>query len=176
MNIFMEYGTLNNKKKAVQLLSETILHKYEGGGQRSLNEILDNIYPIGSIFITTVNQDPSPYLGGKWESFGAGRVLVGFDSSQAEFNTIGKTGGSKTHSHGSGNLGAAIEITWTNQNVIKIGTIQNRSMGTNITMKGLPGYVNENSSTWSACRVEGSTSNSSTLQPYIVVYMFKRIS
>lgn len=32
MNIFMEYGTLNNKKKAVQLLSKTILHEYEGGG------------------------------------------------------------------------------------------------------------------------------------------------
>jgi hypothetical protein len=163
-------------KNQTYLSSKSIYHNLEGGGRVSLENALNHIYPVGSIFITTVNQDPSPYLGGKWEAFGAGRVLVGFDSSQKEFNTILKTGGSKVHSHGNGNLAAAIEITWNGQNIIKIGNYQNRPMATNIAMKGLPTYYNENTNTATGCRVEGSTSNSSTLQPYIVVYMFKRIS
>ena len=107
-------------KNELYLSSKSIYHNLEGGGRVSLENALNHIYPIGSIFITTVNQDPSPYLGGKWESFGAGRVLVGFDSSQIEFNTILKTGGSKyiqQHSHkqslqDSGNRVGVAGYTW----------------------------------------------------------------
>ena len=36
-------------------------------------------------------------MGGKWERFGDGRVLVGVSETESEFNTVSKTGGSKTH-------------------------------------------------------------------------------
>ena len=54
-------------------------------------------WPIGSIYISVVNTNPSQWFGGVWESFGSGRVLVGVDTSQTEFNTVLKTGGEKTH-------------------------------------------------------------------------------
>ena len=63
------------------------------------NEILSakKIFPVGSIFTTVTNTNPSTFLGGTWQSFGAGRVLVGVDTSQTEFNNPLKTGGEKTH-------------------------------------------------------------------------------
>ena len=36
------------------------------------------------------------HFGGTWEAYGAGRVLVA-KSSDTEFDTIGETGGAKTH-------------------------------------------------------------------------------
>ena len=65
----------------------------------SNNEILSvkKIFPVGSIFITVTNTNPGTFIGGTWSSFGAGRVLVGVDTSQTEFNTVQKTGGEKTH-------------------------------------------------------------------------------
>lgn len=61
------------------------------------NKLLDSIYPIGSIIIKDDTTDYSSYLGFSWEKVFAGVTLVGLDTSQTEFNTIGKTGGEKTH-------------------------------------------------------------------------------
>ena len=54
-------------------------------------------YRIGDLFLTTIATNPSSYLGGTWELFGPGRCLVCVDTSQAEFNSVKKTGGEKTH-------------------------------------------------------------------------------
>ena len=54
-------------------------------------------YRIGDLFLTTIATNPSSYLGGKWELFGPGRCLVCVDTSQAEFNSVRKTGGEKSH-------------------------------------------------------------------------------
>lgn len=59
---------------------------------------VDAAYPIGSIFMTTVSSNPSVQLGvGTWVAWGTGQVPVGVDPSQTEFDTVEKTGGSKTH-------------------------------------------------------------------------------
>ena len=55
------------------------------------------VYPVGSIYITTDSTNPSETYGGTWEIYGSGRTLVGVDTTQAEFNTVNKTGGEKTH-------------------------------------------------------------------------------
>ena len=58
---------------------------------------IDTIYPIGAIFISTVNTNPGTYMSGTtWEAFGAGKILVGVNSSDTDFNTVEKTGGGKT--------------------------------------------------------------------------------
>ena len=61
------------------------------------NKLLDSIYPIGRGFIDFTNTDFSNYLGFTWERTLVGLTPVGLDTSQTEFNTIGKTGGEKTH-------------------------------------------------------------------------------
>lgn len=53
--------------------------------------------PIGTIEINTTGVNPSTYLGGTWVAWGSGRVPVGVDLSDTDFNTAEKTGGEKTH-------------------------------------------------------------------------------
>ena len=56
-------------------------------------------HPIGSIEINISGANPSTYLGGTWIAWGSGKVPVGVNTSDTEFNTVEKTGGSKTHAH-----------------------------------------------------------------------------
>lgn len=68
-----------------------------GNNTLSASDICDLIYPIGSIYLSINNDNPSILFGGTWTSFGIGRCLVGVDASQNEFNTVEKTGGEKNH-------------------------------------------------------------------------------
>ena len=55
-------------------------------------------FPVGSIYISIVATNPAILLGyGTWVLFAAGRMLVGVDSGDADFNAAEKTGGAKTH-------------------------------------------------------------------------------
>ena len=55
-------------------------------------------WPIGSVFIAVVETNPNILLGGgTWAAFGAGRVMVGLDAAQSEFNVVEEVGGAKTH-------------------------------------------------------------------------------
>lgn len=55
-------------------------------------------YPVGKIIMSTTNTNPSTYLGfGTWELWGSGRVPVGVDTEDEDFNTAEQTGGEKEH-------------------------------------------------------------------------------
>lgn len=56
-------------------------------------------YPVGSIYLSVNNTNPTRWFGGTWELIAQGRTLVGVDTSDADFNTVKKTGGSKTVSY-----------------------------------------------------------------------------
>lgn len=58
---------------------------------------LEDVYPVGSIYLSVVSTNPGTLFGiGTWAAFGAGRVLVGLDSGDTDFDTVEETGGSKT--------------------------------------------------------------------------------
>ena len=61
-----------------------------------LTNIENKIYPVGSIYIGVSSTNPSTLFGGTWEAFATGRTLVGYDSSDTDFNAVEKTGGAKT--------------------------------------------------------------------------------
>lgn len=58
--------------------------------------ILDIIHPVGSLYISTVNTDPSTIFGGTWERV-KGKMIIGLDEDDTDFDTVGKVGGEKTH-------------------------------------------------------------------------------
>ena len=64
-------------------------------------DIVDLIYPVGSIYITMNSTNPSTLFGGTWEAFGQGRVLIGAgtgnDGSTSLSFTAGGTGGEYKH-------------------------------------------------------------------------------
>ena len=68
----------------------------------NINEILNfinyNLFPVGSYYETSdTSFDPNVTWGGTWVKDSKGRVTVALDDSDADFNTISKTGGEKTH-------------------------------------------------------------------------------
>lgn len=64
-------------------------------------------FPVGTVYTSITNVNPSKYFGGTWEAFAQGRTLVGVNTSDTDFNTVKKTGGNKTHTHKQGATGAA---------------------------------------------------------------------
>jgi microcystin-dependent protein len=62
-------------------------------------------WPVGSVFTSVVSTNPATLLGyGTWVSFGAGKVLVGLDAAQSEFDAVRETGGAKTHTLTTGEI------------------------------------------------------------------------
>lgn len=152
------------------------------------------IYPVGSIYMSVNATNPSTYFGGTWVAWGAGRVPVGINTSDGNFNTVEKTGGAATvtlsasqipsHTHAKGTLATASAGAHTHN-------LQNQKApwGTNASNRVLvdatSGYTAvTNKATTSAGAhshtVSGSTAatggggSHSNLQPYIVCYMWKR--
>ena len=68
---------------------------------------LNKTYPVGSIYVSTAystTSQVSVVLGGTWEVYGSGKTLVGVNASDANFNTVNKTGGSSTTTLSTTNL------------------------------------------------------------------------
>lgn len=65
-----------------------------------LVEIVENlwkrIYPVGSIYMSVNNTNPSTFLGGTWVAWGQGRVPVGVGTSDRTF-AANESGGYSTH-------------------------------------------------------------------------------
>jgi hypothetical protein len=126
---------------------------------------LDTIYPIGSIYTNaTDGTNPGTLLGfGTWTAFGAGRVLVGINSSDPDFDAAEETGGVKevtltaaqsglpSHSHTL--LGGSFDGS--------SGAEPGNSRASDLGQTGTTGGTN-------------ASSAHTNLQPYIVVYMWKR--
>ena len=65
-------------------------------------------FPVGSVFTSVVATNPATLLGyGTWAAFGAGKVLIGIDSGDADFDTVKEAGGAKTKAI-SAHSGAAV--------------------------------------------------------------------
>lgn len=64
-------------------------------------DIVDLIYPVGSIYISMNSTNPSTLFGGTWEAFGQGRVLIGAgtgdDGNTSLSFPAGFTGGEYKH-------------------------------------------------------------------------------
>lgn len=127
-------------------------------------EILAAVYPVGSIYTNAVNDtNPATLLGfGTWSAFASGRVMVGVDTGQTEFDTIGETGGAKTHTLTIGEM-PSHDHTW------------NSGQATG-TAGGISGVALNNA----GFNISGPTSLTggggahNNLQPYITVYMWRR--
>lgn len=129
------------------------------------------IYPLGSIFLSTVNTSPAILMGGTWETFGVGKTIIGVDTTQTEFSTSGQTGGSKkvtlsipeipTHQHRSAQPSYA--------------QLQNAgsSAGVPNATKEIADTTGQVSGLWGG--FAGENRAHENLPPYITCYMWKRI-
>jgi hypothetical protein len=142
---------------------------------------LQAVYPIGSIYINAgVTTNPATLLGfGTWVAFGAGRVMVGLNGSDALFDTLEETGGSKdaivvSHNH------AAIVTDNGHTHLTKVfgsgeATTSLTRLGSDTTFANNTGVLASATTGISvAISTQGSSGNNANLQPYITVAMWKR--
>lgn len=128
-------------------------------------EILKSVYPVGALYCNYSNSDnPNTTLGfGTWVAV-EGKVLVGLDSGDADFDTAGETGGAKTHTLTISEM-PSHSHTITNK-------LNSASAG--------PFVGGENNSTTHpsiptiSTNTTGSGQAHNNLQPYVVVYMWRR--
>lgn len=133
----------------IDLVSQEILGKEVGSAPA---------FPVGSIYIAVVATNPATLLGyGTWTAFGTGRTLVGIDAGQTEFDVVEETGGEKTHTLTTTEMPAHVHG----------GTFTTNGGGSSNVASGGGFQVGNSSST-------GSDGPHNNLQPYIVVYMWKR--
>ena len=134
------------------------------GGDKGLRlHMLETVYPVGSIYINAgVATNPGTLLGfGTWTAFGTGRVIVGVDSSDTDFDAVRETGGSKTHTLTVDEIPSHTHsITVYNESGSPDGDVGGDSSSTSL------GTVNT--------AATGGGSAHTIVQPYITAYMWRR--
>ena len=172
--------------------------------KKTITSLALEAYPIGSVYTSIVNTNPSNFFGGVWTAFASGRTLVGVDTGQTEFDTVEETGGAKTHTH---TINGHTHSVTTNNHTHSVTTSNhthtvsgntsssqgggspfgagslgpdgNHTHNVNLTSSSNGGQTITSSSAGGETVTSASsgtlTSNSdTTLQPYITVYFFKR--
>jgi len=138
------------------------------------------LYPVGSLYYnSSVTTNPATLLGfGTWTAFGAGRVPVGYNASNALFDALEETGGSAdaitvshthtitdpTHTHGGTagspayvGTGAIGNVPSGGSTVVVVGNSTIAAASTGITID-----------------TAGSSGTNANYQPYITVAIWKR--
>jgi len=142
---------------------------------------LSALYPVGAIYINaTSSTNPATSLGfGTWTAFGAGRVMVGFDSGNALFDAAEETGGSAdavlpSHTHiatstvtDPGHFHSYVQPS--------PGSLVANINGTGAgAISGSTGSKTTGITVATSNSTEGVSATNANYQPYITVYMWKR--
>lgn len=146
-----------------------------------INEMLNRVYPVGSIYLSIDETNPSEKFGGTWLAFSEGRMLVGVDSAQTDLNEVGKTGGEKMHTLTKNELPAAqVDVVPHMGMDYVIRTIDPYAGAipagnTNYALK-LSGVTHGSAGGKLNTKPLGLGEAHNNMPPYITVYMWKRIA
>lgn len=167
-------------EQLIQMYDLDRLWSYMG----KMTEYINNIYPVGSVYISINNTDPASLFGGTWEQIKDTFLLSAGDTYQA-----GSTGGNSVHRHDFkiGNIMNYYEIIADNYSGNNQGAYSysenkySKSYGSensiNITYNsGHNQSISSNTVNESTRYSIGDTDTASSLPPYLAVYVWKRIS
>ena len=143
--------------------------------QRELEElkttqlrVRETLYPVGSIYMSatmsTVDEVQATF-GGTWEAWGSGKVPVGVDPEDTDFDTVEETGGEKTHT-------LTVEEMPSHRH-----NIGQTYSGYRLYQDGsAPNGIYTGYATSEPTNYAGGGQAHNNLQPYITCYMFKRVA
>jgi hypothetical protein len=132
---------------------------------------LSAVYPVGAIFTTVTAYANSAAVvavigGTTWVSFAAGKMIMGVDTGDTDFDTVEETGGAKTHTL------TTAEMPSHNHSLVDGRGKDGTTYTGEVDYHGRGGVVSAGSPTNSTGG--GGSHTHDILQPYIVVYMWKR--
>ena len=155
-------GALNGNSNSTIKGSLTV------NGDVLVPKLLSKIYPVGAVYITYNNVNPSTFLGGTWERFGQGRTLIGEgtgddDSTSMSF-TANNTGGEYKHK-----LTVDEIPSHSHQYYSPVAQkVAHSSSGST--------YGNYNKQYFIGTDYTGGDGYHNNVQPYITVYFWRRIA
>lgn len=141
-----------------------------------VNSIKSAMYPVGAVYITYNNTNPSTFLGGTWEQFGQGRTLIGQgegnDGTNSQVFEAQSIGGkyNTRHRHNtsfgwdSNAFYAASPSSASNSDYTRTSIVQNGYILSGIASKA----AYQSRVQWTEDSVNGN------IQPYITVYFWRR--
>ena len=161
-------------------------------------KLLDEAFPINKVEVFFDSLDHSNFLGFTWELVSQGKMPIGLNSNDSDFNTIGNTGGGKTISYtpqGNNTGGKVNSHTLTTdeipshnhgltpQNLLVtaggssggIAYVQNQSPFQGLTTNNAGGGQGH-SHTFTQPTFTGTTATLNKMPPYIVMAFWKRIA
>ena len=156
-----------------KLTGEISSHTHAGGPG-------GDAFPVGSVFIAVVATNPGTLLGyGTWSAFAAGRVLVGLDVGQTEFDTVEEAGGAKTHTLSTAEIPSHTHVQDAHSHIItsQTATTGGATSYEHGVLDTSSAEAEATETTATAVAVNQSTGGGgahNNLQPYVVVYMWKR--
>ena len=162
-------GTPLNKATFDPMLDEI-------NGKLDASALLDKVYPVGSIYISTANVNPSTFIGGTWAAYAQGQFLLGAGSGYS----AGSTGGAATVTLTTQQIPAhyhrmnRMAWTWTeNENPDKrFNSIGPPEYDAN-QLVGAHGFTYDQLASWGFESVGGGQAHNN-MPPYIVCYMWRR--
>lgn len=159
-------------------------------------EILQADNPVGCLRLQVVNTNPAEYLGfGEWELWGKGKVPVGVDENDTDFNIVEKTGGEKEHvltinempihNHDYSNTTSSNGAHQHTGKMLESGVSSSSSSAVNDLVRP-DSYSGNNCNVGNRTgnhthTISGTTKNAgndqshNNLQPYITCYIYKRV-
>ena len=137
-------------------------------GENIENIMLSN-YPIGSIYLSVDSANPSTKFGGTWVAWGSGRVPVGVDTTDVNFNAVEKIGGEKEHKL---TISEMPKHGHPLDDVLSLLETLNTNLqsGNDITLTTTESVLR------SKTQDVGEDIAHNNLQPYITCYMWKRVA
>lgn len=174
------YLYINPKPSAGHALSNGEYWQVQGLASATTDDPLallaalrDYLWPLGSIYMSSSAASPGESIGGVWEPWGAGRVPVGRDAADGDFDTAGKTGGAKAHTHTLGDGYAKAVGSTGASNLYYASKMPGGTW--QATHKAITaGSAVADSTTPSTAIALGGQTDGGEMPPYIVCYMWRR--
>lgn len=185
------YGFKNDKAKSdktIETMIEEAVNTATTNLQNQINNMWSRIYPVGSIYISTTTEYPGALFGGTWEAYALGRTLVGFTSGDNAFKTMGFQGGVKATPYTPTGTVAnhALRLSeipdhthWENADVAAAQSGSgvnafNFNVGGELYTKGIKASAGSIFGQPHNHNFVGNATNINTLQPYVVVKIWRR--
>lgn len=128
-------------------------------------KLLGEAFPINKVEVFFDSEDHSNFLGFEWEMVSQGRIPIGLDTSDDDFNTIGKAGGEKEHT-------LTVNEIPSHNHTIR-ANIQNGSGNDVLVIKNNAYYSSAVEMNTSAT---GGGQAHNNMPPYIVMAFWKRVA
>jgi hypothetical protein len=165
-------------------LSELLVSLGKAPNNRSTNQLASafadaltaathNSWPIGSIYQSVEDTSPAILFGGTWTIWAEGRVPVGIDPGDENFNEPEMVGGEKEHSLTVGEMPSHTHVQ--NPHTHTFPYVSGSGTQAHILAGGGSSSTNTSiSSTTATNKDTGGGEAHNNLQPYITCYMWKR--